>query len=262
MNRDNDLESSIRSAADLILKAQYTVALTGAGVSVESGIRPFRGPGGLWTERGEPPMNGYQRFQRDPKQYWERRLDPERRQGFRKTILESKPNPGHIALTDIERMGIIKSLITQNIDNLHIAAGSSNVIEIHGNVKKLRCIACGTRFPLDGFDFTELPPKCKICEGIVKSDTVMFGEPIPIDVLNRCQREAELSDCMLIIGTSATVIPAASLPITVKRRGGALIEINPHVSELTWVCDVSIRAPSGEALPLLVSELKKKEQHK
>ncbi|MGD2200181.1 MAG: Sir2 family NAD-dependent protein deacetylase [Candidatus Bathyarchaeota archaeon] len=258
MSGNGDLESSILEALEFIVSARYVVALTGAGVSVESGIRPFRGPGGLWTERGEPPMDGYKRFQSDPKAYWERRLDPERRRGIGRAMLKAEPNPGHHSLSDMEEMDVLKSLITQNIDDLHNAAGSSNVIEIHGNAKKIRCISCGSRSPFEGFDISEIPPRCPSCGGIVKSDTVMFGEPIPPVVLNRCIEEAERCDCMLVIGTSASVYPAAALPIRVKRGGGALLEFNPRPSELSHMCDVSVRAPSGESLPLLVSHLKER----
>jgi NAD-dependent deacetylase len=158
----------------------------------------------------------------------------------------------------MERIGVVRSVITQNIDDLHNAAGSSKVLEIHGNVRKFRCTACESRYPVEGFDVSEIPPRCPACGGIVKSDTVMFGEPIPTSTLNKCIEEANLCDCMLIVGTSATVYPAAALPIRVKRRGGALIEINPFTSELTDLCDISIRAPSGEILPLLLSELNKR----
>jgi NAD-dependent deacetylase len=256
MGSDESMEGVIQEAVDLILSAEYVVALTGAGVSVESGIRPFRGPGGLWTERGEPPMDGYARFKKDPAGYWERRLDPERRRGFGRSLSEAKPNLGHIALSELEEMGVLKSLITQNIDNLHLAAGSINVHEIHGNSHKLRCIQCNTRYSLEGFQISEIPPRCPSCDGVVKSDTVMFGEPIPVPTLNKCLEEADRSDCMLVIGTSAMVIPAATLPINVRRRGGVLIEFNPRESELSRVCDVTVRAPSGESLPMLVSLIK------
>jgi NAD-dependent deacetylase len=255
--KDKAFERAIHEAVELILSAEYVVALTGAGVSVESGIRPFRGPGGLWTERGEPLMDGYTRFKEDPKGYWERRLNPERRRGFGRSLQEAQPNPGHYALFELECMGVLKSLITQNIDNLHNAAGSSNVHEIHGNFTKLRCATCNTRYPVEGFEISELPPRCPFCGGVIKSDTVMFGEPIPVPTLNMCLAEAEHSDCMLVIGTSAMVFPAAALPLNVKRRGGALIEFNPRESELSGMCDVTARAPSGESLPILVSRLKK-----
>ena len=251
---NGDSSDLIKRAAQLIFSAEYVLALTGAGVSVESGIRPFRGPGGIWTERGEPPMDGYRRFMADPKAYWENRTKPGRSGGSR--YREAKPNPGHKALAELEEMGHLKWLITQNVDNLHTEAGSRNVLEIHGNSRKLRCTSCNARFPREGFDFSELPPKCPVCGGMVKGDTVMFGEPIPSDVLNRCFEESRRSDCMLVVGTSAVVHPAASLPLIVKRNGGVLIEVNPHETELSGICDVCIGAPSGESLPELVSEIK------
>ena len=258
MAKDKAFERAIHEAVELILSAEYVVALTGAGVSVESGIRPFRGPGGLWTERGEPSMDGYARFKEDPKGYWERRLDLARRRGFGRSLHEAQPNPGHLTLSELEGMGVLKSLITQNIDNLHIAAGSYNVHEIHGNVTQLRCVNCNTRYPVEGFKVSKLPPMCPSCGGVIKSDTVMFGEPIPVPTLNMCLGEAEHSDCMLVIGTSGMVFPAAALPLYVKRGGGALIEFNPRESELSGMCDVTVRAPSGESLPILVSRLKER----
>ncbi len=251
------MEGVIENAARLILSAEYVVALTGAGVSVESGIRTFRGPGGIWTERGEPPMDGYRRLLADPKAYWESRVRPGRRGGFGISLGDAKPNPGHHALAEMEDMGVLRALITQNIDDLHNRAGSRNVLEIHGNRTKLRCVSCNARFPREGFDLSELPPECPECGGLVKGDTVMFGEPIPKDVLDRCIEESEHSDCMLVIGTSAVVYPAASLPLIVKRSGGTLIEVNPMETELTPLCDVCVFAPSGEALPELVSALKR-----
>ena len=248
--------ATIRDAAAIIKNSWYVTALTGAGVSVESGIRPFRGPGGLWTERGEPPMDGYRRFEADPKGYWEEMLSPARRSRFGDSLAEAKPNAGHYALAELEAMGILRSLITQNIDNLHIEAGSKRVLEIHGNRLKLRCIDCNARFPRASFDLSTLPPRCPECGGVVKDDVVMFGEPIPRDVLETCQMEAERSDCIIVAGTSAVVYPAASLPLIVKDGGGKIIEVNPLESELSRISDFVVRAPAGEAIPALVQALK------
>jgi NAD-dependent deacetylase len=250
--------SPIEKAASLILNADYVVALTGAGISVESGIPPFRGPGGIWTRFGEPSMDGFMRFQKNPKRYWEERLKRRRRGGLTNSIKEAKPNPGHYALAEMEAIGVVKTLITQNIDDLHIAAGSRNVLEIHGNTKKVRCISCGKRFLRKTFDLSQLPPVCPNCGGLIKGDTVMFGEPIPVDVLQRCYDEVDRCTCMMIIGTSAFVLPAASLPLHVKKKGGTLIEINPNPTEISHICDLNIVAPSGKVLPELVSTLKSK----
>ena len=244
----------MKKAAQDILSSRKTIALTGAGISVESGIRPFRGPGGLWTEKGEPSMDGYRRFRNDPEAYWRRRLEEKSEFGI--SIRDSKPNPGHLALAELEKMNILKYLVTQNIDNLHLAAGSKNVLEIHGNGNYLRCIDCSDKWHVNDFKIESIPPRCPQCGGVVKTDTVMFGEPIPSKVLNRCFEEADQSDCMIVAGTSATVTPAANLPLIVRRNGGALIEVNIRESEISAICDVNIFAQSGEALPRLVTELK------
>ncbi|MCJ7732227.1 NAD-dependent protein deacylase [Candidatus Bathyarchaeota archaeon] len=252
---DEQTLQAIRDATEIIKKANYVTCLTGAGISVESGIRPFRGPGGLWTEKGEPPMDGYRRFLNDPEAYWKRRL--EEKSDFGVAIHNSEPNPGHVALAELEAMDVLKYLITQNIDNLHLAAGSRNVLEIHGNGYYLRCIDCSSKWHMDNFKIESIPPKCPNCGGVVKTDTVMFGEPIPSKILNRCFEEAQRSDCMIVAGTSATVTPAANLPLMVRRNGGAIIEVNIRESEISYNCDVNIFAPSGEALPALVDIVKK-----
>jgi len=262
MNQIKEIDSGkLMEAAEVILRARYVVALTGAGMSVESNIPPFRGPGGLWTKHGEPAMNGYQRFLADPKKAWEERLNPKGpRVELSKALENAAPNPGHIALVDLEKMGLLKALITQNVDNLHKAAGSKNVLEIHGNYTLLRCIDCNTRYKRDEISLETLPPKCPQCAGIIKSDGVAFGEPIPPDVLQGCQAETSRCDCMLVIGTSATVYPAAAFPQQVMRQGHPLIEINLYESELTPICQISLQGPSGEVLPNLVEIIKIKRE--
>ena len=257
MSLDEATLIAIEEAAVLIKRSKYVTALTGAGVSVESGIRPFRGIGGLWTEFGEPPMDGYRRFEEDPKRYWDEMMSPLRRNKFETSLLEAKPNSGHLAFAELEAMGILRMLITQNIDSLHFEAGSRKVLEIHGNRYKLRCVECNSRFPREGFDLSVLPPRCPRCSGVVKDDVVMFGEPIPPEVLFTCIEEARRSDCMIVAGTSAVVHPAAGLPVEVKRNGGSIIEVNPMKSELSEISDVIISLPSGSALPNLILALKR-----
>jgi NAD-dependent deacetylase len=258
MNPEATVDQDIlEQAAAIIAEARYVVALTGAGMSVESGIPPFRGPGGIWTKHGEPPMDGYQRFLDNPKKAWEDRLNPK---GPMVELIEALknavPNAGHLALAELEEIGVIKAVITQNIDNLHAEAGSVNVLEIHGNAMKLRCIACGSRYDPENIPLTDLPPKCPFCKGVLKSDTVFFGEPIPEDVMELCHVETGKCDCMIIAGTSATVYPAAAFPRKMLQAGNPVVEINPYESALTPYCRVSLRGPSGVVLPMLLEMIR------
>lgn len=253
-----DLDSAVADAAQLISRAEHVVALVGAGLSAESGVPTFRGPEGLWTKHGEPDLRDYERFVEDPKRWWEQRLSRTSRFAeFAKALDEAVPNDGHFALRDLEELGQLQHIITQNIDNLHQLAGSQAITEIHGNRTKMRCVACNRRWGYEEVSLDELPPKCPNCtNGILKSDTVMFGEPIPRDALDECINQARMCDCMLLIGTSAAVYPAAQFPIDVKSSGGVLIEVNPNETPLTDLCDVVLRAPAGEALPRVVEELR------
>jgi NAD-dependent deacetylase len=258
-----DLDQELERAARTLAASRYAIALVGAGISVESGIRPFRGKGGLWTEKGEPPMDGYQRFMLDPAAGWRdmlaRRASAD---DFSKSLAAAVPNEGHLAMAELERMGALRHTITQNIDNLHFDAGSVSVTEIHGNRTKVRCIDCGARWTWaeftqhKAFDEHALPPACPQCRGIVKSDTVMFGEPIPMQFLRECEEQAYAADCCLIVGTSATVYPAAHFPQVVGERGGALIEINTDPTPFTAGCAAVLRGPAGALLPLLVARLR------
>jgi NAD-dependent deacetylase len=250
------LDRAVAEAARHLREARYVIALTGAGLSVESGIPPFRGPGGIWTRYGEPPMDGFERFLADPKTAWEERLTPRGPMAeLWETLERARPNAGHVALAELERRGIVRCLITQNVDNLHRSAGSERLAEIHGNYRLVRCLGCGVRVPGRSVDLGVLPPRCRSCGGLLKNDTVAFGEPIPADVLERCYEESDRADCVLVVGTSATVYPAAHLPVMVYERGGRIIEVNPYETELTALAAVVLRAPAGEVLPRVVDAL-------
>jgi NAD-dependent deacetylase len=254
---DEAMKSNIERAGKLILAGKYVVGITGAGISVESGIRPFRGPGGLWTEHGEPPMDGYQKFLADPKGHWEQRLKRDNTMSdFSRTIEQAQPNPAHYALAELEELGLMRYLITQNVDNLHRVAGTKNIAEIHGNHHKLRCIQCNARYEKEEIPLETLPPPCPRCGGIIKSDGVSFGEPIPQDILRICIEETGKCDCMLSVGTSAVVYPAAGFPQQVKRGGGTLIEVDLYETALTPISDVSLRGKAGEIMPHLVNYIK------
>jgi NAD-dependent deacetylase len=254
---DPELEAAIEDAARTILAAHHVVALVGAGLSAESGVPTFRGPDGLWTKHGEPDLRDYDRFRQDPAKWWQMRLERSNTLGeLVEALNNALPNEGHFALKDMEDDGILKHIITQNIDNLHQIAGSRAITEIHGNRTKLRCIECSARWPLDEFPMDELPPHCPECGGIVKGDTVMFGEPIPQDALDECILQSRLCDCMLLIGTSAVVYPAAGFPVEVYQAGGHLIEVNPNETPLTELSHVVLRAPAGAVLPRVVERVR------
>ncbi len=261
MSQSLDLSRAVDRAAEAVVKARHVVALVGAGMSVESGIPPFRGPGGLWTKYGEPSSLGYRQFMDDPALWWARRLEEEKTPGnatydMKDALDGAKPNPGHYALAEMERMGALKYVITQNVDGLHFRADSVNVAEIHGNRTKLRCLECTLRVDKDDFPVETLPPTCPECAGTMKIDTVMFGEPIPVDVLKVCLGQVDLCDCMLMIGTSGTVHPAAGMPRAAKERGAVVVEINPSPTSLSRLADIMLTGPSGEVLPLLAAKVR------
>jgi len=252
---------AIARAADLLARARYAVVLAGAGMSKESGIPTFRGEGGLWTRFGEPPMNQYESFATDPRRWWQRRLEEAQQPNeFGSALEAARPNPGHVALAELEALGVVRHLITQNVDDLHRQAGQRSITEIHGNRHWMRCTSCGARWPREtiAIDAERLPPLCveANCRGVVKSDTVMFGEPIPFDALRTCELETARTDLFLTIGTSAVVYPAAQYPIDAWRRGVPLIEVNPEETPLSPIATAVIRAASGAALPRLVEEVR------
>ena len=254
-------QSPIEKAAEAIVRARYPIALTGAGISVESGIPPFRGPGGLWTKYGEPPMNGFQVFMSDPKKGWEDRLKPRFEELFT-PLRTAKPNPGHFALAELEKIGVLRFLITQNVDDLHRQAGHQALAEIHGNFKLIRCLECNARFKEAEISLEVLPPPCPRCAGLLKSDTVSFGEPIPPDVLRQCAEHAARADLVVVAGTSATVYPAAGFALEVKERRGTLVEVNLYESEITAICDYSMRGSTAETLPKLAQAVAQRRKSK
>ena len=263
LTSDESMRDVIDRAADVLIGAEHAIALTGAGLSVESGIPSFRGPGGLWTRYGQPSNLSYRVFSRDPQAWWESRLRDEAAPGnptydLKVAVDNARPNAGHIALADLESAGVLKSVITQNVDGLHNRAGSSAVLEIHGNRNYLRCIGCGERQPREGYLITDLPPTCRACGGVIKLDTVMFGEPIPRSTLDACIEEVHRCDAMLLVGTSGAVNPAAQFPLVARERGAQIIEVNPMPTELTGAAHVVITGAAGETLPTLVKAIDKR----
>ncbi len=258
---DNEQAAELERAGRLLHQSRFAIALTGAGLSKESGVPTYRGEGGLWTRDGEPPLNGFQIFMQNPASWWEQRLAAATKptNELALAIAAAEPNAGHNALVDLERGGYLRTVITQNIDDLHRRAGADRLLEIHGNRTMLRCIDCEARYTAGQVPTDELPPRCDRCGGIIKSDTVMFGEPIPKQVLEACYSAASRADCVLVVGTSALVTPAADLPLIVWRSGGVLIEVNVDATPLTRLGSATLRGRSGELLPLLASAVEKQQ---
>ena len=262
------MEQAIQRAARDLVDSKYAIALTGAGISTESGIPDFRGPSGVWTlnpEAERRAYQGYQEFIQDPKGWWESMLTRPRENSLG-DLEKAIPNPSHYTLAELEKMDIIKCIITQNVDALHEKAGTKNLLEYHGSVAKFRCLSCSSRFRRDEFDLqklleeNQLPPSCPNCGGIIKTDGVFFGEPIPSDVAERSLEEAWKCDLMLICGTSAVVYPFANLPRIAKQRGAAtIIEVNAEPTPLTLekISDYLIQGKTGEILPRILEEVKK-----
>ncbi len=220
----NDL---IQQTAEIIVSSKHVVALTGAGVSVESGIPPFRGKGGLWEKFDPLEVAHIQSFMRNPERVW--RLLISEMKGI---LADARPNPAHAGLARLESLGKLKTVITQNVDGLHQLAGSRDVIEFHGNFAMLRCMDCGLRVKTVDVAMTDMPPRCH-CGGIYRPECVFFGEPIPMQALDRAQMAASSCDLMLVAGTSAVVQPAAFMPVMARQSGAVVIEINPEPTPLT-----------------------------
>lgn len=263
---------NLHRAAETIAESKYVVVMTGAGMSVESGIPPFRGTNGLWTKYGTPSMDGYRQFRADPEAYWDRQINAqidEHILELRESLRNAKPHDGHFALVDLVNRGYVKSVITQNIDGLDLKAGMSDaLIEIHGNRSRLRCIGCAKRTDLNDFVPLFVPDACDECGEPVKFDAVMFGEPIVPEVMSAAREQIDRADCVVAIGTSATVRPASGLLWVAKHRSrgdqpngptrlpdAKLIEINPNPTKLSSICDVVVRMNAKTGVPALLETL-------
>jgi NAD-dependent deacetylase len=234
--------AEIQAAAALLASARHLTAFTGAGISVESGIPPFRGPGGLWN-RHDPRMLELSYFRSHPMECWE-----VLRELFYDHLGQAQPNEAHRVLARWESRGLLKAVITQNIDNLHSRAGSRNVIEFHGHTRTLSCLGCGRSVSADSVDLEHLPPRCA-CGGVLKPDLVFFGEDIPPQARRAADEAIERSDVLLVVGSTGEVYPAASLPFRAAELGARIIEVNPAPSSFTAaIRTLFLGLPAGQAL--------------
>ena len=260
---------AIEDAARFIAEADYAIAFTGAGISAESGIPTFRDPGGIW-DRFDPgevgTTEGMIEFAVK---------NPDRIQAFLSEIVQifenAQPNPGHEGLVELEKMGILHTVVTQNIDDLHSIAGNSNVMEVHGNMYRYRCMQCNNeekytreqvlgkiKDALNSEPFTlqillEALPKCP-CGGFMRPDVVMFGEAV--QKLPESYREAQKSDLVIVLGTSGMVWPAAGVPYEARQTHARVIEINPTANAFRDITDVYVENLSGHAMPQIIDMVK------
>ena len=233
-------------------EARRVVVLTGAGISAESGVPTFRGGGGTSVWRGMPfeQLSSAEIVARDLQLVWEW-FD------YRREVVgKCEPNRGHLALARWQKEGDFDSftLVTQNIDGLHAAAGSTDVLELHGNIWRARCVRCEARRDLRDIAPDERPPRCLSCDGEMRPDVVLFGEMLPIEVLERAQTSAEQCDVCLVVGTSALVYPAAALPEIARASGAFVVQVNPELTPLSSLCHVTLHGRAGDILPTLLPE--------
>jgi len=240
----------ILTAAKIVKESISTIALTGAGISVESGIPDFRSAGGLWTRYNPSEYAHIDGFRHNPRKIWRMIFE------LRDMTKNAQPNPAHIALAQLEKMGLLKAVITQNIDNLHQRAGNIKVVEFHGNSERLQCIYCGAEYPADEFMIDDEPPHCKNCGEILKPSVIFFGEMIPQMALMESQNLASDAKVVLVIGTSAVVYPASSIPHIAKANGAYIIEFNVEKTVISpTITDIFIQGKVGETLPEFIEAI-------
>lgn len=241
---------SLERAAELLREARHGLAMTGAGVSAESGIPTFRGQGGLWTRYDPVKVASIESFLADPAEYW--RVAKERGS----IALAARPNPGHLALAALESAGRLVAVVTQNTDGLHRDAGSRRVIELHGSGRSVECLTCGRLEPRADVQArldVEMPPRCKHCGGsVLKPMVVLFGEPMPAEATREAFELAAQADVMLVVGTSLVVYPAADVPMRALRSGARMIVVNAEPTPFDGLAEVVIHGRSGEVLPEIV----------
>jgi NAD-dependent deacetylase len=241
---------TVRRAADLLARARSGLALTGAGVSAESGIPTFRGEGGLWKKFDPVKVASIDYFLADPGAYW----NVSRERG--RIALAARPNPGHAALAELEAAGHLSAIVTQNTDGLHQDSGSKRVIEVHGSGRTVQCLDCGfreSRSEVQARLEVEMPPRCPSCGGIfLKPTVVLFGEAMPQAAVQEAFALASEADVMLVVGSSLVVYPAAEIPLVAVRAGARMIVVNAEPTPFDDLAEVVIPGRSGEVLPEIV----------
>jgi NAD-dependent deacetylase len=238
--------SKIEKLSHMLDEAEYMVAFTGAGISAESGIPTYRGEGGVWYEYDPAKYASIDHFFEEPEYYW--RFFREVRYSV---LQQAQPNEAHRVLARLEEADVLKAVITQNIDGLHQLAGSSRVLELHGNSRRISCLNCAAQYTMEEiYDqlATELPPTCRACGGTLKPEVVFFGESLPRGVLDEASVEAKRCDLFLVVGSSLVVQPAASLPMMAKRHGADLVIVNKQPTPLDEMADLVFHNSASQVL--------------
>ena len=257
---DKSLNEKINAVAALVREAGRIVVFTGAGVSTESGIPDFRSPGGIWTKYDpmEFTIGHFMSSAETRRMQWKILIEA----GLMKA--QAKPNKAHYAIFELERMGKLSCVVTQNIDNLHQMAGNhpTRVYELHGTMKYVICMDCGERYAaekvLAGHDFDSDPPVCRNCRGILKPDVILFGEALPQYVFEDAVYHAEKCNLMMVIGSSLVVYPAAQVPFKAKKAGAKYVIINREATPYDYMADVVINASAGEVMERIIEEVRRK----
>jgi NAD-dependent deacetylase len=250
-----DTDSDIAELANLLRRARRAVVFTGAGISTESGISDFRSPGGIWTKMMPVQFQDYLADPQARQTSWERRFEME------ETWNAVKPNAGHLAVAELVRRGIASAVITQNIDNLHQAAGvpEDRVIELHGNTRYAKCLTCGARIEIADirlhFETHGDAPDCKLCGGIVKTATISFGQAMPETEMARAEEASQAADLFLVAGSSLVVYPAAAFPLVARRAGAKLVILNREETEQDPYADLVLHREIGPTLTAAVQAL-------
>lgn len=239
-----------RKAAEMIISSKRCIAFTGAGISVESGIPPFRGKNGLWNKY-DPENFDISYFRRYPEKSWRITKDI-----FFDLFGNVKPNAAHYALAELEQRKLLHGIITQNVDSLHHEAGSRTVYEFHGSFRKLVCLKCSNKINADSVNLEKIPPLCEKCNGILKPDAVFFGESIPEPAHSKSFLEADRADLFILVGTTGEVAPANMIPKIAKHNGAHIIEINTEKSAYTdSVTDIFLKGKATVMMENLMEEI-------
>lgn len=248
------VEEQIQHTVKILSESEHAIALTGAGISTPSGIPDFRSPeSGLWKNYNPFEVASIASFRQQPQNFYDW-IHP-----IAKLVMEAEPNQAHLALAQLEDLGYLKSIITQNVDMLHNRAGSGTVFEVHGHLREATCLRCYTIYPAKPlwYQFIETGdvPRCQRCDGVLKPNVILIGEQLPVTVMNQAKRQARICDTMIVVGSSLEMAPAGDLPSMALETGARLVIVNYSSTYIDELADVVIHGDVVDILPKIVESL-------